>query len=72
MDDIIIHYIREHNKNKNNNTNTNTNNKYEGICILEENLLKTCLNKSHDNDLCNIYEKIYFDCKKFKNRKIKK
>tara|TARA_A100001035_G_C27732542_1_gene477470 strand:+ start:132 stop:347 length:216 start_codon:yes stop_codon:yes gene_type:complete len=69
MDDIIIHYIREHNKNN----NTNINNKYERICILEENLLKTCLNKnkSDNNDLCNIYEKIYFDCKKFKNRKIK-
>lgn len=67
MDDKIIHYIREYNKNN----NTNIKNKYEGICILEENLLKTCLNNSHDNDLCNIYEKIYFDCKKFKNRKIK-
>ena len=68
MDDIILLCIRENSKNK----VIDINHKYDRICNLEKNLLKDCKSNSDHDNSCHIFEKIYFDCIKFKDKKDKK
>lgn len=60
MDEMLISYIE-------------TNNKYKNICINEENnVIFQCLHKKFfDNNKCNLFLNLYFDCINFKEKKNK-
>ena len=59
MEDSLINHISSNDKDK-----------YNNICLIEKKKYDDCLS-SKDLEKCDIIEKIYNDCTKFKQMKIK-